>query len=255
MQRRHYTFTNIHVFSGSPDPTAQQSASLTTIPDGQLNSGVHRVESPCSGNELQSICLLTVILSRPSISQDVKDVEARKLKYYLECHPRYSAVASLLRNSLIIDSPHTMILIDSDAYSNQTDILCLGEGFSLSGSRSSSRVTSRGGERKMSRPWSHRSTGDSHRILQKDDPLRKVGQPPPFLSFSSTQTMRRSPADDPESAFFVDPTPTRASAGATQPLFDPPRNLARRPEDEKRDALNLQGSGSQRFLLSQNSGL
>ncbi|GFU71450.1 hypothetical protein TNCV_2378371 [Trichonephila clavipes] len=44
-------------------------------------------------------------------------------------------------------------------------------------------------------------------------------------------------------------------AGAMQPLFDPPRNLARRPEDEGRDALNLHGSGNQRILLSRNSGL
>ncbi|GFS44067.1 hypothetical protein NPIL_246121 [Nephila pilipes] len=49
----------------------------------------------------------------------------------------------------------------------------------------------------MSRPWTHRSTGDSHRIRQKDDPSRKVGQPPPS-SLSSAQTMRSSPADVPE---------------------------------------------------------
>ncbi|GFX93939.1 hypothetical protein TNCV_3413021 [Trichonephila clavipes] len=55
--------------------------------------------------------------------------------------------------------------------------------------------------------------------------------------------------------FLVDPTPTRAASGAAQPLFDPPRNLARRPEDEGRDALNLHESGGERILLSQNSGL
>ncbi|GFS84053.1 hypothetical protein TNCV_2364551 [Trichonephila clavipes] len=39
------------------------------------------------------------------------------------------------------------------------------------------------------------------------------------------------------------------------PCLTPPRNLATRPEDERRDALNLHGSGNQRNLLSQNSGL
>ncbi|GFX85006.1 hypothetical protein TNCV_4998351 [Trichonephila clavipes] len=52
-----------------------------------------------------------------------------------------------------------------------------------------------------------------------------------------------------------DSTPTRAASDAAQPLFDPPRNLATRPEDEGRDALNLHASGDQRILLSQNSGL
>ncbi|GFU18787.1 transposon Tf2-9 polyprotein [Trichonephila clavipes] len=52
-----------------------------------------------------------------------------------------------------------------------------------------------------------------------------------------------------------DSTPTRAISDPAQPLFDPPRNLATRPEDERRDALNLHGSGNQRNLLSQNSGL
>ncbi|GFW28927.1 retrovirus-related Pol polyprotein from transposon 297 [Trichonephila clavipes] len=52
-----------------------------------------------------------------------------------------------------------------------------------------------------------------------------------------------------------DSTPTRAASDPAQPLFDPPRNLATRPEDEERDALNLHGSGNQRNLLSQNSGL
>ncbi|GFV13601.1 transposon Tf2-9 polyprotein [Trichonephila clavipes] len=52
-----------------------------------------------------------------------------------------------------------------------------------------------------------------------------------------------------------DSTPTRATSDAAQTLFDPPRNLATRPEDEERDALNLHGSGNQRNLLSQNSGL
>ncbi|GFY33888.1 HTH_Tnp_Tc3_2 domain-containing protein [Trichonephila clavipes] len=45
-------------------------------------------------------------------------------------------------------------------------------------------------------------------------------------------------------------------AAAAQPLFDPRGIEHRRPEDEReRDALNLHGSGSQRFLLSQNIGL
>ncbi|GFX62714.1 hypothetical protein TNCV_4868741 [Trichonephila clavipes] len=35
---------------------------------------------------------------------------------------------------------------------------------------------------------------------------------------------------------YLNPTPTRAASGAAQPLFDPPRNLATRPEDEGRDA-------------------
>ncbi|GFT83403.1 gag-pol polyprotein [Trichonephila clavipes] len=48
---------------------------------------------------------------------------------------------------------------------------------------------------------------------------------------------------------------THTGAGAAQPLFDLPRNLARRPEDEGRDALNLHESGDQRILLSQNSEL
>ncbi|GFT67770.1 transposon Tf2-9 polyprotein [Trichonephila clavipes] len=51
-----------------------------------------------------------------------------------------------------------------------------------------------------------------------------------------------------------DPTPTRAASGAAQPCLTP-RNLATRPEDEGRDALNLHASGDQRILLSQNSGL
>ncbi|GFY08642.1 hypothetical protein TNCV_810751 [Trichonephila clavipes] len=54
---------------------------------------------------------------------------------------------------------------------------------------------------------------------------------------------------------YLNSTPTRAASDAAQPLFDPPRNLATRPEDEGRDALNLHASGDQRILLSQNSGL
>ncbi|GFU13743.1 hypothetical protein TNCV_939621 [Trichonephila clavipes] len=44
-------------------------------------------------------------------------------------------------------------------------------------------------------------------------------------------------------------------AAAAQPLFDRRGIEPRRPEDERRDALNLHGSDSQRFLLSQNIGL
>ncbi|GFX95195.1 hypothetical protein TNCV_847861 [Trichonephila clavipes] len=58
-----------------------------------------------------------------------------------------------------------------------------------------------------------------------------------------------------QKSYLKYPTPTRAASGAAQPLFDPPRNLATRPEDEGKDALNLHASGDQRLLLSQNSGL
>ncbi|GFT04796.1 hypothetical protein TNCV_4477051 [Trichonephila clavipes] len=44
-------------------------------------------------------------------------------------------------------------------------------------------------------------------------------------------------------------------ATAAQPLFDPRGIEHRQPEDERRDALNLHGSGGQRILFSQNIGL